>query len=389
MIILLLHLLRLLPFLCGGHRQLAVENLALRQQLAVYMRTATRPQLRRRDRLFWVCLSRTWPAWRQALVIVAPDTVLRWQRLRFRRHWAKLSGRPPAGRPPVTAEIKALVARLATANPLWGAPRIHGELLKLGIDVAETHRLAAAPEAGYPALSDLADVPDQSRPGLGLDRFLHRAHRAPPRPLRPRRSRPPSPARRPFQRDRAPHRPLHRPADRGRVPGRLRAALSPARPRPGLRPAVSAPREGPGDRRSPHGAPQPLAESFRRAPHRLEPARVSESRPRSRRKTPPPHPGPLLRRLSPGSHSSLARQRCAGHQGRRAVGGGRSPCVRPGSASWPPDLGCSQARRTVGTLFWRRTASELTAVAWTNRRREIAPWLCAICLPPASQRPSE
>src|SRR5260370_12758739 len=100
MISALLHLLRLLPFLCGGHRHLAVENLALRQQLAVYKRTANRPQLRRRDRLFWVWLSRTWPAWRLALVIVAPDTVLRWPRLRFRRHWAKLSARPPRRPPP-------------------------------------------------------------------------------------------------------------------------------------------------------------------------------------------------------------------------------------------------------------------------------------------------
>jgi putative transposase len=137
MIILLLHLLRLLPFLCGGHRQLALENLALRQQLAVYKRTANRPKLQQSDRLLWVWLSRVWPAWRQALVIVAPATVLRWQRHRFRRHWAKLSGRPPAGRPPVDAAIKTLVRRMAAANPLWGAPRIHGELLKLGIDVAE------------------------------------------------------------------------------------------------------------------------------------------------------------------------------------------------------------------------------------------------------------
>ena len=68
---------------------------------------------------------------------MAPDTVLRWQRRRFRDHWTTLSGRPTAGRPPVNAEIRALVARMAEANPLWGAPRIHGELLKLGIDVAE------------------------------------------------------------------------------------------------------------------------------------------------------------------------------------------------------------------------------------------------------------
>src|SRR6266481_2991091 len=98
MIILLLHLLRLLPFLCGGHRQLALENLALRQQLAVYKRTVNRPKLQRSDRLLWVWLSGVWPAWKQALVIVAPATVLRWQRRRFRRHWATPLGGPPARR---------------------------------------------------------------------------------------------------------------------------------------------------------------------------------------------------------------------------------------------------------------------------------------------------
>jgi len=70
-------------------------------------------------------------------VIVTPDTVLRWQRRRFRDYWTTLSGRPTVGRPPVNAEIKALVAQVAAANPLWGAPRIHGELLKLGIAVSE------------------------------------------------------------------------------------------------------------------------------------------------------------------------------------------------------------------------------------------------------------
>jgi putative transposase len=70
-------------------------------------------------------------------VIVTPDTVLRWQRRRFRQYWTKLSAQPTGGRPRVNAEIKALVRRMATANPLWGAPRIHAELLKLGIDVSE------------------------------------------------------------------------------------------------------------------------------------------------------------------------------------------------------------------------------------------------------------
>jgi putative transposase len=137
MITLLLHLLRLPRFFCGDHRQLALENLALRQQLAVYKRRLLRPKLRSTDRLFWVGLAKAWAAWRQALVIVSPDTVLRWQRHRFRKYWTHLSGHPAGGRPPVDTEIKALVARMAAANPLWGAPRIHGELLKLGLTVSE------------------------------------------------------------------------------------------------------------------------------------------------------------------------------------------------------------------------------------------------------------
>src|SRR5213594_4037641 len=137
MITLLLHLLRLLPFLFGGHRQLALENLALRQQLVVYKRTVPRPRLRTTDRLLWVGLATVWAGWRKALVIVSPNTVLRWQRRRFREHWTGLSGRPRLGRPPISAETAALIKRMAVTNPLWGAPRIHGELLKLGIDLAE------------------------------------------------------------------------------------------------------------------------------------------------------------------------------------------------------------------------------------------------------------
>jgi hypothetical protein len=118
MITLLLHLLRLLAFLLGGHRQRALENLALRHQISVYKRTTARPKLRPTDRLFWIGLTRAWAGWRQALVIVTPDTVLRWQRRRFRRYWTQLSGGSTGGRPPVNAEIRALVTRMATANPL-------------------------------------------------------------------------------------------------------------------------------------------------------------------------------------------------------------------------------------------------------------------------------
>jgi transposase InsO family protein len=109
----------------------------LRHQLAVYKKMVNRPKLLSSDRLFWVALSRVWAGWRQALVIVSPNTVLRWQRRRFREYWARLSARPAAGRPRVSRQIRALVGRMAQANPLWGAPRIHGELQKLGIEVAE------------------------------------------------------------------------------------------------------------------------------------------------------------------------------------------------------------------------------------------------------------
>src|SRR4030095_3936078 len=84
-----------------------------------------------------LALARVWTSWRQALLIVTPETVLRWQRRRFREYWAQLSNGPIAGRLAVNAEIRALVTRMAAANPLWGAPRIHGELLKLGIHVSQ------------------------------------------------------------------------------------------------------------------------------------------------------------------------------------------------------------------------------------------------------------
>jgi len=168
MITTLLHLLRLFPFLCGGPRQLALENLALRHQLAVYKRTVPRLRLRRTDRLWWVWLARAWTGWREALVIVAPDTVLRWQRRRFREHWTKLSGRPIGGPPPVDAEIKALVTRMAAANPWWGTPPNPWRTGKAGHRRGGTHRLSATSEAAHPAVPDLADLP---RPRPGIDFF--------------------------------------------------------------------------------------------------------------------------------------------------------------------------------------------------------------------------
>ena len=116
-------------------RQLAVEILALHQQLGVLKRSVKRPRLTNLDRGLWVLLSRRWSGWREALIVVKPATVINWHRAGFRRYWAWRS-RPKGGRPGIDPEIRQLIKRMATANP-WGAPRIHGELLKLGIQVSE------------------------------------------------------------------------------------------------------------------------------------------------------------------------------------------------------------------------------------------------------------
>lgn len=123
---------------CWSRRAaLVAENLALRQQLIVLQRSVKRPQLRQSDRIFWSWLSRLWPGCRSALVIVQPETVVRWHREGFRLYW-RWKCRKRAGRPPVSREIRDLIRRMASENPTWGAPRILSELLLLGHDVAES-----------------------------------------------------------------------------------------------------------------------------------------------------------------------------------------------------------------------------------------------------------
>ena len=107
-------------------------------QIAAFQRKRKRPLLTTLDRLFWVSLRSVWPDWRHALLYVQPDTVVRWQRERFRKFWATLSKRQPRrGRPGTAAELRRLVEQMAVANPLWRAPRIHGELKMLGIAISE------------------------------------------------------------------------------------------------------------------------------------------------------------------------------------------------------------------------------------------------------------
>ena len=119
-----------------SHRALTLENLALRHQLAVLQRNAKRPRLTNRDRTFWIILSQFWADWRKPLTFVQPETVVRWHKRGFRLYW-KWSQPRWAGRPRVPMEVRDLIRGMSRSNPLWGAPRIHGELLKLGIQVSE------------------------------------------------------------------------------------------------------------------------------------------------------------------------------------------------------------------------------------------------------------
>jgi putative transposase len=137
MLMALLSVLRLMILVLTGHKQVVLENAALRQQVAILKRGIPRPKLRPRDRLFWLVLMRLWKEWKSALVIVQPDTVLSWHRNRFKRHWWKLSRPKTSGRPQVPADLRKLVLKMARENPLWGAPRVHGEILKLGFEISE------------------------------------------------------------------------------------------------------------------------------------------------------------------------------------------------------------------------------------------------------------
>ena len=136
----MLHLLYLLLATARSslkpQRELALENLALRQQLAIVQRKTKRPKLSKADRAFWVALCSLWPDWQNALLIVKPQTVIGWHRKGFRLYWTWKS-RKRTGRPPIDAEIRTLIRRIASENPTWGAPRIHGELLMLGFEVGE------------------------------------------------------------------------------------------------------------------------------------------------------------------------------------------------------------------------------------------------------------
>jgi putative transposase len=134
---------------------LALENLVLRQQLAVLKRRHPRPRLQFFDKLFWVAVCRFWPRWKQSLIVVTPETVVRWHRAGFRMYWTLISrARRAVGRKPTPKEVRELIFRMVCENPTWGAPRIHGELLMLGFDISErtiSRWIKRAPRDAHPA----------------------------------------------------------------------------------------------------------------------------------------------------------------------------------------------------------------------------------------------
>ncbi|HMH08135.1 MAG TPA: hypothetical protein VK579_15755 [Terriglobales bacterium] len=115
-----------------------LENLVLRQQLTVLKRKHPKPKVRVLDKLFWVVALRFWSGWKHSLILVTPETLIRWHRTGFRLYWSFISrARKRVGRKRVSKEVRDLIFRMVAENPAWGAPRIHGELLMLGFDVSE------------------------------------------------------------------------------------------------------------------------------------------------------------------------------------------------------------------------------------------------------------
>ena len=120
----LVTLFSLLSGVLRSRASLQIENLALRHQLAVLRRTRHRPRIRSSDRIFWSWLSRLWPGWRDALVIVQPETVIAWRRQKFREYWTKLSRSGKPGRPSVPHDVRDLIRRMSSANPLYVKPAV-------------------------------------------------------------------------------------------------------------------------------------------------------------------------------------------------------------------------------------------------------------------------
>ena len=253
---------------------LHTEILALRQQVAVLKRKRPRPSLRKADRVFWVILSCLWPGWRHALVIVRPETVIGWHRKGFRLFWTWKSRRRKPGRPPVSREIRHLVRRMSRENTRWGAPRIHGELLKLGFSISQAAVSEYMVRYPSPPSQSWADIPYKSRRLPGVDRFLRGPHGHVPPPVRVHRAPPRAPPDRAFRCNGEPDDGVGRTADPRGIPVGHGAAVPDPRPGRRIRAIVPLDRDGDGRGRGRYGATEPVAKSVCGTPDRQREARM-------------------------------------------------------------------------------------------------------------------
>jgi len=153
-----------------NRRDLIFENFVLRQQLVMLKRRRPRPALNLFDRI-----SRLWSQWKQALIVVSPETVVRWHRAGFRMYWRLISRvRGPVGRRPTPKEVRELIFRMVAENPTWGAPRIHGELLMLGFDISKrtiSRWMKRAPRDPEPGKRWLAFLRNHQKVMAAMDFF--------------------------------------------------------------------------------------------------------------------------------------------------------------------------------------------------------------------------
>lgn len=279
----------LLRALVASRAALAAENLALRHQLTVLHRSVKRPRPRRRDRVFWVWLSRLWHGWRSCLIVVKPETVVRWHGRGFKLYW-RWKSRKKTGRPLIDAEVRQLIRRMCRENPLWGAPRIQSELVLLGHGVAESTVAKYMVRGHKPPSPDMANLPEKPHRSTGLGRLLHGSYRdVSCAVLLPGATSRPAP-RGPLQRDGASHGRMDGAADRASVSLRGGAAFLEPRPRWHLRGGRATPHPQHGHRGSADRATQSVAESVLRATCGLHSSRVSGPRHRLQRRPPQESP---------------------------------------------------------------------------------------------------
>ena len=160
-----------------SQRQLRLENLALRQQVAMLQQSVKRPRVSTVDRAFWIFFYRYVDGWRNTLHALHPDTVVRWHRRGFRLYWRWKSRRPRQGRPQIDKALRKLIRKMQATNMGWGAPRIHGELLKLGIEISQATVSKYMLHPKKPPSQSWRTFLDNHQDCFGSDGFLYSPHR--------------------------------------------------------------------------------------------------------------------------------------------------------------------------------------------------------------------